>query len=720
LAVKKNSGGARDIENMVSDQDDLPTSALDEAVAVAAKSRSDNQDSFSMPIGSDAVQLLRLNTKYVVEEASTIKELSTEFATAYKIREKKLLRKSVGDTEQYMLVFQKNFAPRIRAIAKLMGGSNGNFQNVSEAGTVYLEGTGQTHFAIILPYVNGTRLSTILAKEGQLPEKFITQIIIPSVNNALNFLAKYGVLHGNINPNTLIFQPELERIVVTECFSNYCGFTQPSFYEPLERAQCSPIAKGEADETADLFALGAVCATALQGSGLFDSGKEASLLAERFVKSTYNAYVVQPERFGAVKDFLRGVLQDHPSERWSVEDVLEWQARKKSSVSNTEHPLKESLTGYDFNGKSHLGRRALAHEMYLHWTPAKLEVKIEELGRWLRLNVMRADLSDELDSTIGPARRKDAVIQDDDLTKVITVLDSDGPIRHNEFSASGYGLPQMLAYGLGRGKREYGQFVADCFNHGLLMQWLELQPALEDYDYYKMYWNPTAVAKYLRIGSLGFGLERALYDMNPGLPCQSQMIAKSCVLSLDELLKALDEIAEEAQEKSDPMDRHMAAYIGSKLHLDDEIRIKSVRHFPQFAKSPQLLMLALLTLAQAETKTKNLKNLCRWILKRVVPLIDSVQGKSIRKEFQAAVIEAAKSGDIQELFTVITSPNFIKRDAFGLSEAMKQYHRVTTEINSLKKQDSIERVAYQYGLKIAVLSSYAVCFGTMLALVMQL
>lgn len=720
MAAKKENGSARDVENLIAEHGDAGAAAVEEAMAGAAKSRTESQDLLPMPIGADILQLTRLNTKYTIEESVPLKEWTTEFATAYKIKEKKLLRKAVGEPDQYILVFQKNFAPRIRAIMKLIGGTCNNFQNVTDAGVVHLNSTGQSHFAIILPFVPGVRLSEVLAKEGTLPEKFVTQIIIPSVNNALNFLAKSGVMHGQINPSTLIFQPDLERIVVTECFSNYCGLAQPSFYEPIERAQCVPIAKGEADETADVFALGAVAGVVLQGPGLFDTTKESALLSERLIKSTYGAYMVQQERFGAVKDFMRGVLQDHPSERWSTEDVLEWQARKKSSVGNTEHPLKESLTGYDFNGKSHLGRRALAHEMYLQWTPAKLEIKTEDLGRWLRLNVMRADLSDELDNAISPVKRKEAVIQDDDLTKIISILDPDGPIRHNEYAACGYGLPQMLAYGLGRGKREYGQFVADCFNHGLLTQWLELQPTLEDYDYYKMYWNPNAIAKYLRIGSLGFGLERTLYDMNPGLPCQSQMIAKPCVLSLDELLKALDDLPEEMHEKTDPMDRHIAAYIGSKLGLEDEIRIKSVRHFPQFAKSAQLLMLALLTLAQAETKTRNLKNLCRWVLKRISPLIDSVQGKTIRKEFQAAVVEAAKTGDIQELFTVITSPNFIKRDAFGLSEAMKQYHRITTEINSLKKQDSIERVAYQYGLKIAVLTSYAVCFGTMLALVMQL
>ena len=720
MVNKKDNGKGLDVENLISEHEDSTAAAVEEAMAGAIRNRSEGEDYVPMPIGADAFQLTRLNSKFSVDEGSPLKEWSTEFATAYRVREKKLIRRESGDSEPYILVFQRNFAPRVRAIAKLVGGSSPNFQNVLDAGTITLNSTGQTHFAIILSVVPGIRLSALLAQEGQLSEKFTNQVVIPSVNNALNFLSKSNVLHGQINLNTLIFQPELERVVVTECFSNYCGFAQSTFYEPLERAQCSPVAKGEADETADFFALGAVVAILLQGAGLFDPVKEAFLIADRLVRSTYTVYVVQPERFGAVKDFLRGVLQDHPSERWTVNDVLEWQTRKKGSVSNTAHPLKESLTGYDFNGKSFLGRRSLAHELFLQWTPAKLEIKVDDLGRWLRLNIMRADLSDELDSTIGITKRKDPMLQDDDLAKIISILDPEGPIRREEFSASAYGLPQMLAYGFGKGKREYGQFVADCFNNGLLQHWLELQPALEDYDYYKMYWNPAALAKHLRRPSLGFGIERALYDMNPGLPCQSQMITKACVLSLDILLKALDELPEDLHDRQDPIDRHISAYIASKINLEDEIRIKSIRHFPQFAKSPQLLMLALLTLAQSETKTRNLKNLCRWIVKRVAPLVDSVQGKTIRKEFQAAIAEAAKAGDIQELFSVITSPNFIRRDAFGLNEAMKEYQRYTTEIQSLQKKDSIERVAYQYGLKIAVLTSYAVCFGTLLALVMQL
>lgn len=718
MAENKITAKTGDVENIIAEHENSTAAAVDGAISNAAIAERDAEDLFAISIGADTFQLSLLSNKYTVEEGSPIKELSTEFANAYRVREKKANKRS-GNEENYILVFQKNFAPRIRAISKLISVTNSNFQNIQDAGTVQMS-NGQTQFALVLPIIKGIRLSDLLAKEGQLPEKFVNQVVITSVNNALGFLSKYNVLHGNINLNTIIFQPELERVIVTECFSHYCGFQQSSFYEPIDRAQCLPIAKGEADETADFFALGAVVSALLQGAGLFDSAREAGMLADRLIKSSYSTYLIQQERFGSIKEFLKGVLQDHPSERWLYSDVTEWQARKKGTAASTAHPLKESLTGYEFNNKGHLGRRALAHDMFLHWNAAKLEVKIDDLGRWLRLNVMRPDLSDELDDSINIARRKETVIADDDLTKALSVLDPDGPIRQNEFAANAYGLPQMLAFGLARGKREYAQFVADCLNSGLLTHWLELQPPLEDYDYYKMYWSSITVSKYIRKSGFGFGIERVLYDMNPGLPCQSSLFSKNCVLSIDSLLKALDALPEDLHDKQDPMDRHIAAFIASKLSLEDEVRIKSVRHYPHFAKSPQLLMMAILTLGQAESKTRNLKSLCRWLQKRSEPLIASVQGKSIRKEFQQAIAEEVKAGDLQRLFGTITSPNFIKRDAFGLAEAMKEYQRYSKEINALVKQETIERVAYSYGLKIAVLTGYTVCFGTLLALVLQL
>lgn len=706
-----------DIENLLSGQDSAEA-AIDEAIA--GTNPDEPKSGSAISVGTESFTLTQLSSKYELEEGKPIKELSTDFAVAYPASEKKLLRKGNAESEIYALVFHKNFSARLRAISKVVGQSIPCFQNVIDAGVISLGKSNTEHLAVILQRINGISLQAMLDRDGLPPEKFVGQIVVPSVNSAIGHLNRLDILHGRINLNTLIYQKELDRVVVTECFSDYCGFSQPAVYEPLERAEAMPAGKGEADDNADYFALGVVCAALMQGTAILEGRSDPDMISDRLLKTSFGHYVVNTERMGSIKELLRGLLQDYSPERWGTVDVHEWQARKKTATGNTARPLKESLTGYEFNNKQFLGRRALAQEMYQHWTAAKIEIKVEDLGRWLRLNVMRPDLSDELDLTISPAKRKEAIMADEDLTKVISIIDPDGPLRHIEFSASPYGMPQLLAHGLTRGKREYAQFVADAFNKGLINHWMELQQPLTDYDYNRQYWSAITIGKHLRRTTLGFGLERVLYDMNPGLPCQSALTQKHLVLSLNELLLALEAQPDDIHEKQDPVDRHIAAFIASRLNLQDEIRIKSIRHFPHFAKSPQILVLALLTLAQSESKTRNLHNLCKWLIKRIGPLVATIQSKSIRKDFQTAIDQAAKAGDLHHLFNVVTSPNYVKKDAFGFSEAQKQYQMFSKEIYALKKQDSIERVAYQHGLKIAVMTSYVVCFSTLIALVMQL
>lgn len=714
----------KDVENLLQEQEGSVISAVEEAIAGSNSgggSEESGDNGSAIALGNDWFSFSRLDNKYTLEEDRPLRELSTEFATAYKAKEKKVLRKADDGDDIYALVMHKNYASRLRAIAKLMGQNVQNFQNIVDAGFITLNRTGTEHIAVILHFAEGISLAELMEREGgMLSEKFVTMTIIPAVNNAIGHLFRLGVLHGRINPYTVFINPKTERITVTECFSEYCGLSQPAFYEPVERASCLPAGKGEADDSADYFALGALIAVLIQGLHIADPKQEVEVLADRLSRGSYSVYVTNNERVSATKELLRGLLQDYAPERWQVNDVYEWLARKKTSAANTARPMKESLTGFEFNNQSYLGRRSLAQAIFRHWASAKVEIKVDELARWLRLNVMRPDLSEELDITFNAAKRKEAYLQDEDLTKLISVIDPDGPIRHIEYSASVYGLPQVLAYGLTKGKREYAQFVADAFNKGLVNQWLELQEPLADYDYNKQYWSGAAIAKYLRLTTLGFGLERVLYDLNPGLCCQSSMLQKFSVYSLSQMLTVLDSLPDDMHEKNDPVDRHIGAFIASKLGLADEIRIKSIRHFPFFAKSPHIIMLALLTLAQTESKVKRLSNLCRWLVKRFGPLVENIQSKTIRKEFQAEIEAAAKSGDLHMLFNVITGPNFIRRDAFGFNEAVKQYQSYTSEIVALKKQSSIERVAYNQGLKIAVMISYFACFATLIGLVMQM
>ncbi|MDP6885104.1 MAG: ABC transporter permease subunit, partial [Rhodospirillales bacterium] len=60
---------------------------------------------------------------------------------------------------------------------------------------------------------------------------------------------------------------------------------------------------------------------------------------------------------------------------------------------------------------------------------------------------------------------------------------------------------------------------------------------------------------------IGYGIERCLYELNPGLPCQSPHLNHDYVTRIRDLLPALDETANRVSEKTLPIDRHIAAFI---------------------------------------------------------------------------------------------------------------------------------------------------------------
>ena len=60
-------------------------------------------------------------------------------------------------------------------------------------------------------------------------------------------------------------------------------------------------------------------------------------------------------------------------------------------------------------------------------------------------------------------------------------------------------------------------------------------------------------------GSVGFGIERCLYMLNPVWPCQSPILAQEYVCHIRELLPALERVAQQGIPATEPVDSRAAA-----------------------------------------------------------------------------------------------------------------------------------------------------------------
>src|SRR5690606_34571676 len=132
-----------------------------------------------------------------------------------------------------------------------------NFICPLEEGVTTLSSINQKRFVAVLAKPNGRKLVDGINKDGPFAEDIITQTIITPLTNLLKITEKLGITHGRIHPNNLYINDD-NKLIVGECISEPCGYSQPHYYEPPERAGCLPTGKGEGTPSVDYYALGMV------------------------------------------------------------------------------------------------------------------------------------------------------------------------------------------------------------------------------------------------------------------------------------------------------------------------------------------------------------------------------------------------------------------------------------------------------------------------------
>src|SRR3546814_18459817 len=103
------------------------------------------------------------------------------------------------------------------------------------------------------------------------------------------------------------------------------------------------------------------------------------------------------------------------------------------------------------------------------------------------------------------------------------------------------------------------------------------------------------------------------------MPCLSPMLHGRYILELEELIRALEEIAGSPGRPRDPVDRHIAAFLLSRRGSMDDAPMMSLMD-----SDPRQRATALLTLfceLQLATRVHPLPRLCAWVADTLEPEI---------------------------------------------------------------------------------------------------
>ncbi|NBX03585.1 MAG: hypothetical protein EBR02_05945 [Alphaproteobacteria bacterium] len=654
-----------------------------------------------------------LQGRWRVNLGAPINELKTGSAMAYAAEDTK--EKSAP---LFALVCSKTTPQRIAVLEKLKNVRHPNLLALVAFGPVEFSTSKEEQFIIIYERPAGQRLSKLLAAQTQtVNDYFIRERILTPLSAALQQLSDIGVAHGSINPDTIYFgtQP-----ILGDFASEPCGLSQPFYFEPIERMQAAAHAKGEGSGNQDFYALAVLTIYIMFGPehfAPFTPENMPRLILRDGALPMVTRNRDYPEVF---YEFFRGMLGQQGEDRWNNKSLKPWLEGKRFNMLSMP-AITESNKTFDVGKYPIHSKRELAHMLHTHWDDIIEPLQNGQLAHWVALYLRSKELSDNLIKVARtlespPAKQGESQVHEL-LARTILQFDPHGPIRFKQLSMHVDGIGPLCAYFIEKNMQSDLQTLSRFISFSMVDFWTEAQ---RQYESTKMrgreYVMPNNIRNVItqldrlrqsiRNTGLGFGVERMLYDLNPNMPCLSPMVSRWHITTVAELLRRLDQIAPTLSANDDPIDRHIAAFICSKLTINQEIRLHGLEHSPILASNRSLIALHLLAKAQSKAGNIKLPGLTHWLTLRILPAMDIMRSKSMRNRIKNAMTKEAHSGHLDQMADTLTSTDYITPDLQGFQSAKKRFAYNIKRIAYYKDERTLEYDSAVLGVRAAKFTAY--------------
>lgn len=619
------------------------------------------------------------------------------YAKAYEARDDFNPLRSV-----YALVCDNELPIRQQALTELTALVHPNMPTLLGHGIVNCSHLGESRYVLFIERPRGVRLSEMMQKQPRLHEHKVIDYVLQPAFRALQTMRDKKISHGNITPHNFFVSdaPQLG-----ECFSAPCGTLTHYLYEPLERLMADPLGRGEANEKSDIYALGMLAFELMYGLDKFKAMPKETFIQRVIEHGTYYVLAANREFSDTFQDFFRGIFNENPSERWGLEQLTQWINGKRFNMIAPSAP-KEASRPILFVTEEFFGRRMLAYALHSHWREAVKEIKNLKLDRWCEMSLHRPELAEKLDRAMRFAGHGSTDAQlNDMLTRVISLLDPTGPLRSRIVSLRPDAIGGVLAETM-RHEDQDPATLLSFIEHDYGTFWTDQAESNKYPEMSMAVWRLQKAKPHIKNKALGFGLERVLYDLNPSLCCQSALLKPYHVTSVLDALKTLDALASSLASDTSFADRHLAAFIASKIEVNREIRLHELEDMPTLANNGELVVMHLLARAQNKTPRLQLVGLCAWAATRIEKMLDEIHNRIIRKRLKLQLKKLAQSGNMYEVLAAIMNADISSRDQEGFVNAIALYQVNHNRIEHLNNVEILDYKAKRAGGKLAMMISY--------------
>ena len=582
----------------------------------------------------------------------------------------------------FALVCRPDMQPRRDVVTKLARVRLASLLTPRTIGTLHWAPDDAEREILVFPQLPGRRL---VERPGgsfePLGETRISHDVLPALAATLKELGALYIPHRAIRADNLFLcGSEGGDVVLGECVSALPGLFQPVACETIENGQTLPSARGAGRRSDDFYALGVLLVTLLCGGPPLADLAEEELILQKITRGSCAALTGGHRLSPAMMELLRGLLYDDPKERWGLEEVQLWLAGRRMSPRQVLLPPR-AQRAITISGRRREMDREVAHALAQSWTEGAELVATGELDGWVRRGLGDEDRGRRI-ARYRAVNTGNHLEADLALSRALIVLDPTGPIRFKSVALRLDGLPGVLAQDFDNEERR--KLVTKVLELRLPTQWIEAQanPGAEVLAYKKLY---EALHAHLANPGFGFGIERCLYEANPGLACRSPILARFRVTRIEELLPALDRLAAAQGGGAAPdfVDRHIAAFCMARAQdLGNEV-YKGLDQ-PDHLAARRLAALKLLAAVQKQAGPASLPNLARAMALRLEPVIQGFHNRPYREELIAEVEATAAEGSLARLVQVLDDPKAQRGDELGFQQAQVLHREFTREIDWLE------------------------------------
>ncbi len=583
------------------------------------------------------------------------------------------------------MICEDHLTPRVLKAGNYAAIINPSLVRLIASGPVMWPAAGRQKYCFIYENTLGDPImkDDIRGGLGMRYDHVLSSVIRPIATVLADFRDK-DLVHGNIRPSNIFNggKVALERAVLGECLSLPGSYNQPVLYETVDRALISPIGRGIGLLQNDLYALGVSLAIMLRHMDPMEGLSDDEIIEKKIEEGSFNCLLGKDRLSGAALELLRGLLQDDEAQRWTIDDFLQWIDGRRLSGKQAGRHLKASRP-IVFNNEKYIRPELLARDLPKNVNEARILIEGGELEQWLSRALEDKMATARLETAINQAAEggKGTGYVERLLTRVSMALHPEGPMRYKNISVTpeGVGVALTEAFVLKRDIQTYVDFFMNYF----ITQWVDMQDTHVP-DVSALISRFDGARAFLRLKTMGGGIEKCLYFLNQEAPCFSEKLQKYAVRSPEELLHAYEKISKQQSRPALFFDRHVVAFLSVK----DRKTIDPYLHDLNASEAYRRILAEMKTLAsiQKRSQMERFPGLSAWFVSNLEPVYERFHDKDLRADLKKKAERLKDSGDLVKIVMLFDDPAVYSEDNMNFRRAMRQYHDLEQESMTLNRQ----------------------------------